>query len=94
MKKGLRQTRDRTHGRERFVGTADLMKKGLRRKNKRVEITTLSWNRRPDEEGIKTRNGRHRSPADLPFRRSPVADDDSMGMPTMPKNKSWVHEFP
>ena len=46
------------------ISTADLMKKGLRRNDRRLVPGRRDFNRRPDEEGIKTRpRGRHQSAA-------------------------------
>ena len=49
------------------IPTADLMKKGLRQEALAVPRRSFNSNRRPDEEGIKTRTGRqHRMNREIP----------------------------
>ena len=54
MKKGLRPGAGVQQGGLRGISTADLMKKGLRRGRPDGSRRYRNFNRRPDEEGIKT----------------------------------------
>ena len=53
MKKGLRRLPYR-EAQAGCISTADLMKKGLRRTLYSSQASWMNFNRRPDEEGIKT----------------------------------------